>query len=390
MHKRTGAALLAALLLAAAHCAWSAEIEPCAVAYDKELKSDEPPGVAQVWVTVSSERQSGCILGATDSTGIRQLYLNLQRLPPGGDMAVARTQLFDRVLAQFDGIASSDCESESTACVVGRHVEAIRKARELLNSGHPEAALLNTWGVRDSDGRIEVSRVTLQPFLVSECKPGASSAPCRSAVEIAAKILRSTEAMFQAIVAHRMPIIEANAAFLSTRDKEWNSYFNEVSVQYPWELALNSARFQKNTPKTEREGFPRAPEHKLIALHPVAGFEYAEVTGGDHSTQAAVVVELVGYERWRWRDGKAVNRVGMSLAASFTDLPGADVVGYGVVFHTPVRNISIGAVWRDGDHGDSINLIFNVNLAALIQQYKNADVKDFIGLLPPVAAPGQP
>jgi hypothetical protein len=394
MHKPMGAVLLAALLLAAAQLAWSVEIEPCAAEYDEQLKSADPPGVAQVWPTLSSEMQSGCILGATDSTGIRQLYLNLQRLPPGGDLAVARTQLFDRVLAQFDGIASSVCDGDSTACVVGRHVEAIRNARELLSRGHPNTAdprlSTSAWGVVVSTGSIGVSEVSLQPYLTHECAEGAGTAPCRSAVDIAAKILRSSEAMFQAIVAHRMPIIEANEAFLSTRDKEWNSYFNEVSVQYPWELALNGWRFQQKTPPPERAGFPRAPEQKLIALHPLAAFEYAETSGGEHSTQAAAVVELVGYERWRWRDGKAVNRVGMSLAASFTDSPGADAVGYGLVFHTPVRNISIGAVWRDGDHGDSINLIFNVNLAALIQQYKNADVKDFVGVLQPAAATGQP
>jgi hypothetical protein len=58
------------------------------------------------------------------------------------------------------------------------------------------------------------------------------------------------------------------------------------------------------------------------------------------------------------------------------------------VFHTPLRNISIGAVWRDGDDGDSINLVFSVNLATLIQQYKSADVKDFIGFVQPVAGAG--
>jgi hypothetical protein len=392
MRKQTCAALLAPVLLATAQHAWSAEIEPCAAEYDKQLKSDEPPGIPQVWITLNNEQQSGCILGATDSTGIRQLYLDLQRLPPGGDMAVARTQLFDRMLAQFDGIASSVCDGDSTACVVGRHVEAIRSARELLNTGHPNATdpLLSnsSWVVVQSNGNVGMSKVSLLRYLTSECQQGADSARCRSAVENAAKIARSSEAVFQAIIAHRMPIIEANEVFLTTRDKEWNSYFNEVSVQYPWELALNGWRFQKKTTQAERAGFPRAPEHKLIAAHPVPAFEYAEVAG-DHSTQAAVVVELLGFERWRWRDGKAVNRVGMSLAASFTDLPGADAVGYGVVFHTPVRNVSIGAVWRDGDDGNSINLIFNVNLAALIQQYKNADVKDFIGALQPAAA-GQP
>ena len=215
--------------------------------------------------------------------------------------------------------------------------------------------------------------------MLNECQPGASSTQCRAAVDVAAKILRSAEATFQAVIAHRLPIIEANESFLSTRDKEWNSYFNEVSVQYPWELALNSWRFQKQVPQAERAGFPRAPTHKLNALHPVPAFEYADV-GNEHSTQAAVVVELIGYERWRWREGKAANRVGVSLAASFSDVPGRDVVGYGVVLHTPVRNMSIGAIWRDSDTGDSINLIFNMDPAALIQQYKDLDVKDFLKL----------
>jgi hypothetical protein len=393
MHKQQGAALLAVLLLAAAQYAWCVEVEPCAAAYDKQLKTLPPPLTGQEWLALSDERESGCILGATDSTGIRQLYLNLQRLPPGADMTVTRTELFDRMLGQFDGTPSSVCDGNSTACIVGRHVDAIRRARELLSSGHPDAKepLLSndSWALNMADGSIRVSGVSVRSYLTGECKEGAASARCRSAVEIAAKIERSSEAMFQTIVAHRMPIIEANAVFLTTRDKEWDSYFNEVSVQYPWELALNGWRFQKDISREERAGFPRAPEQKLIALHPSPAFEYAEAIGGEHSTQAAVVVELLGYERWRWREGKAANRVGVSLAASFTDVPGADAVGYGIVLHTPFRNVSIGAVWRDGDDGDSINLIFNVNLAALIQQYKNVDVKDFIGVVQPVTT-GQP
>jgi hypothetical protein len=375
--------VLAVLALAALQESHAAEIEPCAVAYEAALTELPDAGPAQVWTVINGEREVGCILGATDTTGIRQLYLDLQSLSTGSDRAVKRAQLFDRAVAQFDGIQSSDCENNSTACVVGRHVKAIRDTRELLNAGQPNLASpglrLDDWAVVIRDGEIRFSKLRLQPFLALECQEDVVSARCSAAVEVAAKILRSSEAMAQAIVAHAMPIIEANESFLSLRDKEWDSYFNEVSVQYPWELALNSWQFQKKVPVAERAGFPRAPEQKLIALHPVPAFEYADV-GGDHSTQAAVVVELFGYERWRWREGKAANRVGISLAASFSDVPGADPIGYGLMIHTPIRNMSIGAVWRDGDAGESINFVFNMDPAALIQQYRDVDVKDFLKL----------
>lgn len=374
--------ILAATWLLAAGASLAAEIEPCTAAYDQALKAGPAPGAPQVWTLIESERQSGCILGATDSTGIRQLYLDLQSAPATAEVAVKRAQLFSRVLDEFKGFPTGSCPGDSTVCMVGRHVQAISDVRQLLNVGNPnhtDPLLQNSeWTAVVANGRIGVSQIALQPYLSKECQSGVDTPQCRAAVDLSAKILRSSEAVFQAIVAHRKPIIEANELFLTTRDQEWDAYFNDIAVQYPWELAINSARFVKKNPNpAERGQFPRAPSAKLIALHPVAGFEYAEVAG-EHSTQAAVLVELIGYERWRWREGKATNRVGASLAASFADVPGSDPVGYGVVLHLPFRNISVGAIWRDGDAGDSINIVVNVDLAKLIEQYKDADVTDFL------------
>ena len=130
---------------------------------------------------------------------------------------------------------------------------------------------------------------------------------------------------------------------------------------------------------TENRGeFPRAPNSRWIALSPSLGFEHIDVGGGEDSTSAAVFVELLGYERWHWRDGKADNRWGVSLVASFANIPGMDRVGYGAFLHTPIQNVSIGAVWRDGDAGSETGIIANVNLAALIQEYGNFDLGKFL------------
>ena len=370
------------LLLAAFTApAFAAQPEPCMQVYEKDVKPPGAVGLAQLWALLNGERESGCILGSTDNTGIRDLYLGLHNPKPGADVAVGRKQLFDQMLAQFDGIPASACDGDSPACVVGRHKQAIVNARELLASGepHPSATELTNWAVQDRDGSILVSHVTLKSFLEQQCSPALASAQCLAAFEIAAKVARSTEGTLQAIVAYRKPIIDVNEEFLTRTDKEWNAYFNDVSVQYPWELGVNSARFQRQLKKHGQDPamFPRAPDDKLIVLHPSPAFEYAEV-GDEHSTQAAVIVELIGYERWRWREGAAINRLGISLAASFSDVPGADAIGYGLLFHLPLRHFSVGAVWRHGDAGDSINVIFNADVAALIEQYKNADVEDFL------------
>lgn len=370
---------VAALLLIGA--AWGdARAATCDAAYERALADDA--GAAQMWVSLNDERESGCILGATDDTGIRQLYLELRANPTAAERAVKRAELFGRLIQQYDGLTSGPCAGDAASCVAGRHRQAIVEVRDLLMNGDPDpkdpALASDRWGVVVRDGGIAAGGITLKPFLEKECAADVKSAQCRAAFDLASRIVRSSEATFQAIVAHRQPLIEANTQFLTRRDREWNAYFNDVSVQYPWELAINSLRFTRATPAEGRATFPRAPEAKLIVLHPSPGFEYADVAG-EKSTQAAVVLELFGYERWRWRDGAASHRFGASLAASFADVPGADAVGYGVILHLPFRHITVGAMWRDGDAGDSINLTVNADLAKLIERYKDVDVKDFIG-----------
>lgn len=342
----------------------------------------QPPGPEGVYGVLSRERQSGCILGPQDTTGIEPLYQLLREAKSDAEKAVLRHRLLDLVLSQFQGLPSAQCEDDTPACSVGRHVGKVNQLVDALNSGSVDLKdplfQNDSWNVRVADGVIAISHVRLPVLLKNECATGIRKPQCLDAVNVAAKLMRTGEVMFQLVVAYKQPLIDANAQFLSERDKEWNSYLNDVSVQFPLELAWNSRQYTKGKSEMELAAFPRAPTSKWILLHPAPGLERIEVANGQHSTQAAVFLEVVGYETWWWRDGTATNRWGLSLATSFVEAPTANAVGYGVLIHTPLRNASIGIIWRDSDLGRKVNVAFTVDVAQFIEQYKSSDLKDFL------------
>jgi hypothetical protein len=94
--------------------------------------------------------------------------------------------------------------------------------------------------------------------------------------------------------------------------------------------------------------------------------------------EAAIVVEVVGYQGWRWRDGKQHNRWGASAIISVADIKGMDTLGYGALIHTPIAYTSIGVTWRDGDDGTEVGVVLNLNVAKLLEKYDNNDLKDFL------------
>lgn len=376
--------MLAALLLATSHLALAAQPEPCDQFFAERIKP--PLAGEEVLSRLKENQRTGCVLGATDTTDVQELTQQLFKADAAIDSAVVRTQLSDAMLRQFDGLPSTVCDAATEAsCMVGRHVQQLRALREKLMSGDADRTdpllALNNWTLHPFTAELPASKIPFQAYLTQECSPGVATPRCAAAVSLAAKLMRTSLATQQLIAAYNKPLIDANKRFLSLRDREWDSYLNDVSVQYPWELGWNSIRFNK-AHKQDKGQFPRAPTSKLIALHPSAALERVDdLPSGDSGTVAAVVVELIGYESWRWRAGEAVNRWGGSLIASFSDVPGMDAVGYGVLFHTPIRNVSIGAVRRDGKAGSEVNLVISVDFAKLIQEYSQADLTDF--LLPP-------
>ena len=381
----TRASIVLALLLGAvlAPGVSNGQQDSCVTAVDGFVSAN--PGIAagNIFAILNGQRKVGCILGQTDASGILERYLTLHNSAASAtSKAVARTELFDLALGQFANRPISHCSSANdTACMVGRHVGKIRDLRNALASSSviPAADIISTssWAVVDSNGAIAISNINLSTYLAQECATDVSGTDCHAAIALSGSFMRTSLAMDQVIVAFNLPMIEANAVYLSQRDREWDAYFNVVSVQFPWELGVNSWRFTRAN-KAQLGNFPRAPNSKFVVLHPSLGFEHGDAISGGTSTNAAVFLEVFGYERWRWRDGNARNRWGISAIASYADIPGMDSVGYGLLLHTPIKNIAIGAVRRDGDAGSQTSIVFNINFATFLEAYKNQDLKDFL------------
>jgi hypothetical protein len=383
MDKKTLKALATLLVLTCCSALRAAPPEPCITTYQKVIPTLPQPVAPDSVFAVLTADQAGCILGAADSTGIGQLTQALRDAKTSAEKAAARQGVFKLVVSEFDGLPATPCEANTIACDAGRHVAKILELQRALDSGpvNPHNPLIDhdSWALQPATATVEISRINLNSLLTSECAPGALSAQCIAAVDFAARVIRAGHGMFELVQTYWQPIIDADTQFLTQRDKEWNSYMNDVSVQYPWELWVNGSIFQKITPEDERSKFPRAPTGKWVFLHPSPAFERTEGPTGGHSTQAAVLIEIAGYERWLWNNGAASNRWGASFVTSFVDATGSRAVGYGVLLKTPFKNASVGAIWRTGARGHQINLTINVDLAKLIKQYKDVDVKTFLG-----------
>jgi hypothetical protein len=375
-------ALVALLSLACCPVLRAAPSEPCVEAYQRDIAGQSVPADS-VYAVITREQRNGCILGPADTTGIEQLLEALRDGKTDAEKAASRQMLFERVLAEFDGLPSTPCDGNIIGCSAGRHVAKIRELQQAFNAGpvDPHSALIaqSSWPLVPAIHTIRISNIDLLALLTNECAAGAQSPQCIAAVDFAAKVIRTGESMHQLTDAYSQPIIEGDNRFLTERDKEWNSYMNDVSVQYPWELWLNGYLFQRATTAAQRSQFPIAPSSKWVFLHPSPAFERVEGPTGGHSTQAAVFAEIAGYEKWWWSGGTASNRLGASLIVSFVDARGSSAVGYGLLLKTPFKNASVGVVWRNGDRGRQVNLAINVDLAKLIQKYKDVDVRKFLG-----------
>lgn len=377
-----GLAFIASLAAPWASC--FAQGDPCTDFYAAQIRDSQRAADSVFAVLNTQTTSNGCILGQADWSGLEPLYQTLLNpASPETDKALARSQLWPLVLAQFAGADSRECADPlDAACMVGRHIAKMNGLRAMLEGSEvdrsDEVMQPNSWAIQQSPvPQIRISDIRLQAFPAQECSGGLAQARCQAAVELTAKLMRTAMVMNNIIAAYNLPIIDAAGQFLSLRDKEWDSYLNTISVQYPWELGWNSRRYTRKNAATLQD-FPRAPESKIIALHPSPGYELVEAPSGSNTQQPAVIVELIGYERWEWEGGAAKNRWGASVVASYATIEGMDDVGYGIMVHTPIKNISFGLLRRDGIAGSETGVLINLNLAQFIKKYEGLDLKGFL------------
>jgi hypothetical protein len=138
------------------------------------------------------------------------------------------------------------------------------------------------------------------------------------------------------------------------RDAKWMSYFDEARLQYPWELLVNGWRHGRENRKAG--GFADVPADQWILLHPGVGLEYVRNAPKGSRFEPALVVELIGYNRWSWtRDGRMGTAYGVSLIQTYSDRAGLNSARPGVMLHYN-NKYSLALTRKGGETGVMLSM----------------------------------
>lgn len=146
------------------------------------------------------------------------------------------------------------------------------------------------------------------------------------------------------------------------RDAKWTHYFDEARLQFPWELYVNGLRHARENRKAG--GFADVPDDQWIVLHPGVGLEYVRDAPRGSRFEPALVVELIGYNRWRWKpDGRMGTALGISLIQTYSDRAGFESGRPGIMLHYD-HKYSLALTRGDGETG----LMLSVDLSRLVDR----------------------
>lgn len=159
---------------------------------------------------------------------------------------------------------------------------------------------------------------------------------------------------------------DAFAAHVAVLDGRWNAYFASARAQYPWELALNSALFTRGR---KLMGLVGPPTEQWSFLHPAVGLRYR--SGAESRYDSALVLEIVGYQRWTWNGSTMSSPRGGSLVAAWTDKNKRDRPALGFIWHMQ-DSYSIGLMHDSSGAGRKLTLVVSADLAKLFVDPKAA------------------
>ncbi len=155
-------------------------------------------------------------------------------------------------------------------------------------------------------------------------------------------------------------------------DAEWDYYFYKARSQFWWEFIANNALYD---PAGNVLAPP--PDAQLILLHPNAAMEYVDGGATVESAYNLVgIVELIGYNRLRWKKGGPYSKwpLGISVIMTYIPATSGDDIGYGLMLHVK-NDYSFGATRRDTGSGDETTWLFSVDLTKLFLE-KSAEAKE--------------
>jgi hypothetical protein len=175
-------------------------------------------------------------------------------------------------------------------------------------------------------------------------------------------VVRAARLAERAFAADQADAIQAADARAAMRDARWRSYFADARSQYPWELYLNSKRYEATV--RGRSGVSGPPDWQWIVLHPDVGMQYVRSAAAGDRFKPALVLELVGYNRWSWgADHRPENAWGASLVRSYADTASVPSGAWGIAVH---RNNKYSLTFSRID--GRLGLLFSIDLAGKVTE----------------------
>lgn len=279
-------------------------------------------------------------------------------------LAMDTVQVF--LVNTFDG---RDIPQSENAAALHTAIQSLKQSL-MANPNTPEPGIKAKWKL----GQISMLPEALEhlnfdtTLRAPECDI-VGSGNCDTEFELATDVVKSIFLINAALDKYTEDYRAEVYADRKIRRTKWDSYYDDLTFQYPWELWANNLILEATDHRAKidgnKVGFRILPRSKLVALHPEVNLVYAD--GAEDEYDVTVTVEMLGYEGFDFnRSGKIKNSWGVSLLAAY--LPRADRVGSswtaGLLFK--YAGYSLGVTDNHGETG----IVFNVNLSQRIFDVK--------------------
>ena len=305
----------------------------------------------------------GCFGRDSDRTQ-SDATLSVARLTEKGDLkGQARYEGITKTLQIIVLALGKNLEEHGQPAQLVFGIMAAELAEDLLNLrlnvGYQAA---ERWVVENGNDLIPADSATYRVNLHRDLQYGERCKQvegCNAAYQEAADALRLANLIHRVFLYQYQPYLSKTRGRLQTLAIYWDDYFNKARSQYPWELAVNDLRYNPPVDK-----FVEPPRDQIILLHPGLGVEYvqdAEV----NRFQPVLVVELIGYNFWRWTDRGMGTSLGASAVMNLSDHPGYDTLSWGGVIHIN-QQYSFGVTHSTGPSGGATRVFMSMNVADLV------------------------
>ena len=273
----------------------------------------------------------GCLGGEADRSTIATVVASVLRRKPviAADAPIGSpyADAFDLLLAHTLGPHTAG--DLALFSELARQLGATRDALGTFKT----PAVATSWQI--TQGEVGVVAGSLQQRVDSACAKG--GAPCTATFDSVREAMRIIGLARRTLNVEASPILRAQLDATTLRLKKWGHYFDTVRSQYVWELKINSWLMRDTRPQNAAgvsQGFRDVPSNQWMVLHPSVSFEFNKGAADGQKLEPAVVIDVIGYNVWKWRDDGGMGRaVGGSLIATIGDKASGHYVGWGGMLH---------------------------------------------------------